>query len=696
MKTLYLDLETYSEVPLKNGTHVYADKAEILLFIYAIDDQPAKVWDWTAKEPMPYDLNEALDEVAADEREVVAHNSHFDRTILETLRTFIVDIRLWRDTMVKAQLHALPGGLERLSHIFRLGSDKAKDKEGKALIQLFCKPRPKNMKLRRATRETHPAEWEKFKEYGRLDVEAMRAIDRKLPNWNYEGFDRELWYLDQEINDRGFLVDVEFADRAVIAANRRQRELATEVQDRTQGDVDAATQRDAMLKHILEAFGVKLPDMQKSTLERRLEDPDLPDGVKDLIRIRLDACTTSVSKYTKLLLTVSPDGRLRNTLKFAGAGRTRRWAGQLFQPQNLMRPDMPFEEIEEGIAAVKADCADLLGYDVMRLLSNALRSAIIASPGNKLVVSDLSNIEGRDQAWLAGEEWKLQAFRDFDAGKSFDLYVQAYARAFNVDPQTVVDNKKHGDGMMRMIGKVMELALGYEGGVGAFVTFAANLGIDLEKLAEAAYPTIPADIKREAQKAWDWAVKKKRTMGLEQRVYVTCDALKRLWRQAHPEISSYWGELKDAAIKAIKNKGVRVRARKVVFVREKNWLRCILPSGASLCYPNPKVQDGKISYMGMNQYTRQWQRIYTYGGKLFENICQSVARDIMAWNMLYTIKPAGYTIVLTVHDEVVTEAPDEERFNEEHLSELLATNPPWAPDIPLASAGFQGKRYKKE
>jgi len=248
----------------------------------------------------------------------------------------------------------------------------------------------------------------------------------------------------------------------------------------------------------------------------------------------------------------------------------------------------------------------------------------------------------------------------------------------------------------RQVGKVMELMLQYEGGVGAFVTGAATYGVDLEALAEVARDTLPADVVYEATSFLEWTRKEKRpTFGLSDRAFITCDALKRLWRRAHPAITSLWPELKDASIQAIENPGNTITVRKFKLRRDGAWFRILLPSGRYLCYPSPQVKGGAITYVGNNQYTRKWCRLGTYGGKELENACQSFSGDILKANMP-AIKAAGYSIELTVHDEDVTEAPDSPEFNAEHLSKLVATVPVWAPGMPLAAAGFETYRYRKE
>ncbi|AJJ05849.1 DNA polymerase A family protein [Yersinia pseudotuberculosis] len=689
---LWLDLETYSETPIRNGTHAYAANAEIMLIAWAIDDGPVSVHEFTEPKNLPVPLYTALRD---GETLVYAHNSQFDRTVLRThLKSYkwpnvaARDVTRWRDTMVKALAHGLPGSLSDLCDILGVAQDKAKDKAGKALIQLFCKPRAKNSAIRRATKQTHPEEWKRFIDYAGLDIEAMREIDKKLPVWNYQSNELALWHFDQRINDRGVQMDTVLAEAAVSAVEIEQKRLAVRTQDLTDNEVQAATQRDVLLKHIVEAFGVTLPDMQASTIQRRVSDPDLPIELRELLAIRLQASTTSTSKYKTLLKGVSKDGRLRGTLQFCGASRTGRWAGRLFQPQNLPRPVLGQETIDTGIEALKAGCADLLFDNVMELISSALRGCIVAPEGKKLVVSDLSNIEGRALVWLSGEEWKLQAFRDYDAGTGHDLYMLAYARAFNISPDNV-------DKIQRQIGKVMELGLGFGGGVAAFLTFALVYGLDLDGLAKAALPNVPASIQREAQSWYKASVKQKRTYGLSEQVFIACDSLKRMWRNAHPKTVSFWYEIEDTVRRAIAAPRQTFTCRKLKIRRDGSWLRIQLPSGRAVCYPGIRIDEGKISYMGINSYSRKWQRLKTYGGKLTENVTQAAARDVMANNMPL-IETSGYEITLTVHDEVLTEAPDTEQFTSDKLSELLATNPEWALDLPLSAGGFEAYHYRKE
>jgi DNA polymerase len=430
--------------------------------------------------------------------------------------------------------------------------------------------------------------------------------------------------------------------------------------------------------------------MRSDTVERRLNDADLPDGVRALLHIRAAASTSSVSKFKRVIRSVSSDGYLRGGIQFCGAGRTGRDAHRLVQMGNMMRPTLNQEEIDSGIEAIKAGCADLITDNVMELCANTMRGVIIAPPGKKIVVSDLANIEGRVGAWLTDERWKLQAFRDYDAGTGPDLYVKAYAESFGV-PLASVDRKK------RQVGKVEELMLQYGGGVGAFLTGAATYGIDLDDLAETGWDAIPNRIRDEAENFWNWSTETGRsTYGLEKRTFMVCDSIKRLWREANPQIAAIWKKLENAASNAIGEPHTDFRVGLIVFRREGNWLRVKLPSGRDLSYPAPQVSaKGEISYMGLNRYSRKWQRIKTYGGMLFENLCQAIARDVLFYNMP-EVTEAGYRVAMRVHDEYITYAPDGTLYGPKHLSDLIATNKPWASGLPLAAAGFEGYRYRKD
>ena len=685
MKTLWADLETFSRRDIKNGPHQYAEDCYVLLFGYAIDDEPAKVWDLTVTETMPEDLRAALADPAVN---TVWHNgANFDVPVLRKAKNLHVNIPFERvdDCMVKAYSHGLPGSLGALSEIYGLGVDKAKDKDGRRLVLKFCKP---DFRGKIASRKTDPEDWARFVNYCRLDVEAMRVIYKKLPNWNWGPRDRAQFVIDQRINNRGALMDVELAHAAIDLSERLRLENAEKTRKLTGGEVEAATQRDALLKYILSEYNVKLPDLTRSTIERRLADENIPEPVKELLRVRLASTKTSTAKYKKLIACVNSDNRMRGCLQFRGATRTGRYAGRLMQLQNLPRPTLPQYVIDAGVEAIKGGWAEYL-TEPGELMSSCLRSCIMATPGKHLVVADLSNIEGRMLAWLAGETWKIQAFRDFDAGHGPDLYKATYGRTFGIRPEDVT---KH----QRQIGKVMELALGYQGGVGAFLTFAAAYSINLDELAKHVRENISYSYWGQAEGSYEWYKEKKLTHGLKRDTFIACEAVKLAWRDAHPAIQKFWASCDTAAIRAMN--GVPSQASKLWFDRKGAWLRMRLPSGRFICYPGAQLEDGRVgkgtfSYMGIDQYSRKWARIPTYSGKIVENATQAAAADILIGAMA-AIEQAGFEIVFSVHDEFITEAALDKDNSE--LERLMATPPSWAPDLPLAAAGFTSLRYKKD
>jgi len=642
MTTLWLDLETFSTVPITHGTHAYAEKAEVLLVAYAFDDEGVEVLDLTAGGDLD-NVQMLID--SADK--VVIHNSAFDRTILR-YQNVHAPVEKVHDTMVQAMAHSLPGSLGQLCEILGVPTDKAKDKAGKRLIHLFTKPLGQNRILDRATSATHPDEWSAFIEYARLDVEAMRDVYAKLPVWNLTAPERSLWLLDQRINDRGVAVDRDLATAALRAAQRAGRALAEEISILTGGAVANTTQRGKTLDH-LRSIGLETDDLKKGTVKALLTGTAISPQVRAMLEIRLQAAATSPAKYRTLLQATSSDGRLRGTLQFCGATRTGRWGGRLFQPQNLPRPTLKQSEIDLGIAAMKADAEDILFGNVMELCTSAVRGCLVAPEGKKLVIADLSNIEGRMLAFLAGEDWKLDAFRDFDKGIGPDLYKLAYAKSFGIKPEDVTKDQ-------RQLGKVQELALGYQGGLGAFSTMAALYGMEL-----------PED---------------------------TINALVTAWRKAHPRTKSLWYDCENAARNAIRDPDAMFEVGKLMFRMDDGWLRMVLPSGRSLCYPNAEISDGKIAYEGVNQYTRKWERLETYGGKLVENATQAASRDILVTGMMAAEK-AGYEVVLHVHDELICETPDSELFAVDKLAGIMATGPQWAVGLPLAAAGFECTRYRK-
>lgn len=481
MLDLWGDLESFSRNPLKDGVHKYAEAAEIMLWSWAEGDGQIFVWDlmnksvhwedelsglWESKPTSGAIPPELVMPLMNEETLVWFQNGGmFDFVILEVCKPGIakmIDKHRRRDTMVQAFCHSLPGALDKMGHALSLIENDRKGRRGKALIHLFCKPQGEDFVKKfgtdRASKQTHPKEWQEFIEYAGGDIVTMRAAHKKMPMWNYKGREIDLWNLDLTINARGFHIDQEHARAAIRNSDRAKAKLATRAQALTgynpeTGEGVASTQQRDKVKQILAMWGVDLPDLLADTIERRLSDPDLPDAAKELMQNRLQASMNSVAKYKTVLRAVCADGRIRGGAQFRGAARTGRWAHRLFQHGNTPRPTIGHVMVELLIEMLKTDDAELVWDDIMEVCRSAVRGVIVAAPGKKLVVSDLANIEGRVAAWAAGEGWKVAAFVAYDNGEGVDLYLVAYGAAFNIDPRLIDKNTMEGYAQ-RQIGKV--------------------------------------------------------------------------------------------------------------------------------------------------------------------------------------------------------------------------------------------------
>lgn len=757
---LFLDTETFSEVDLKKvGAYAYAEHptTEIMICTYAIDEGRVQTWDATESPTMPRELRKALRRASRKKAKIVMANGLlFDRLVIREKWGIDLPVSQIEDTMIMAFRHALPGSLDMQCQVLGVDAEHAKDKAGKALIKRFCKPTPKTYKIRRYTRETHPEEWAKFLRYAALDIIAMREVYWRIPDWGNTPKEDEILRIDQLINDRGFYVDVDLANAAIKAVQAHKEELKEEAWERFGGKL---TGNDFLpiLRDIAPAFTIH--NAQKSTLNDLLEDPDFPDEGKALIEMRLGASSTASTKYNPLVNGLSADGRRRGCLQYGGAKRTLRWAGKGFQPQNLARgeysddhegkikrregeSDVSFwvrsHMLTNGIKSLLRGTAHW-AYDISKLTASTVRGCIIPAKGKKFVVADYSNVEGRGLAWIAGEKTALMVFK---AGR--DIYCETAGKMFGLDPDYIKANRKD----LRQIGKACELGLGYGGGVAAFLQFAKNLGLDLYAMADVMKGTFPNHIWAAAKRGYEYArineakrppkpgkKDERPTYILPKNVWLTCDAIKRMWREAHPKTVAFWAELEDAVLCAIRNPGkaywaganVRPDGRKALkivrtkakhdptFDEERDdpnaagwWLKIELPSGRIMSYPGialsvtteidedtgKKRTSTRIKYQGENQTTRQWGFQYTYGGKLTENIVQALCRDILAWSMP-GVEAAGYEIVLSVHDELITEVPDTDDYTTEELCALMCDLPIWAKGFPLAAEGDIMYRYRK-
>lgn len=703
---LHLDIETFSTCDLKkSGLYKYAadPTTELLVVCYAFDDGPVSVWFpyavpesvsrplvaakhtvW-ARPRAPDDLLAALHDGA----EVAAHNAQFERVILNTLGEFRhglpeIKARQMICTAAKAAAHGLPRNLEDAASV--LGT-YPKMSAGRNNMLALSKPR--RGKDSRWTVENAPERFLELARYCIDDVEAERGIDRRLRD--LPANEQRVWWLDQAINDRGVQVDLATIAHAEALIEEYQCQLEARCREITGFK---PTQTDKLAAWVRSHGYPQLVDFQAASVELALKDPACPENIRTVLKLRSTYAMKAVSKYATMRRAAGADARLRGMLLYHGAG-TGRWSSQIVQLQNLFRPVIkdPNTAIEAFQLGDLEWIRSLYPVDPMKVFASSIRGMLVPAPGKDFLALDFAGIESRFNAWLFDEEWKLKVFRDYDAGTGPDSYKVSYARSFSVPVDSVTDTQ-------RQVGKVQELALGYEGGVNAYVTMVGTYRIDLAAMTEAVYPTLPEQALYEAHKAWEWAVSNRRTLDLPQKIYVTCDALKRLWRANHPHIVDGWRQLKDAAIAATEQPGKAfgLANRKVLFKKLDDWLFARLPSGRMLAYYKPEVQadsSGRkaLTYMGVDTETRRWQRVAAYGGRWCENFCQGGSRDLMV-NGMFQMERGGYPVVLTVHDELVTEI-DEGFGSLEEARALMCVLPDWAKGLPLAAAGWRGKRYRK-
>lgn len=697
-RRVWLDFETYNECPITVGTYKYAETVELTVLAYAFDDEPAKVLDLTLSQELPVDLREGLIRC----EEVWAHNSGFDSVVYRYgigVKKFgwpVLDNSKWMDTMVQAYEHGLPGSLDQLCGLFNVSQEMAKIKDGRRLVLLFCKPLGANRKLRRATRETHPEDWVKFLEYARTDVEAMRAVYKMIPKINYPWNNNEVkyWHNHKRIIDRGVRVDLDLVNGALEAIKKEQLRLKSRISNETEGEVKSATEVANLLKYISATYEIDLRDLTKSTVREKLLESDVPEEVRSLLEIRQDVGKASTAKYSALINAVSRDGRLRGILQFRGANRTGRYSGRVFQPHNLPSRGLPGEDvIEEAITATKKGVLHEYTDKVMNLCSYMLRGTLIPDAGKKFLVADWSNIEGRLVAWSAKETWKVEAFRDYDAGTGHDLYKLTYAKAFNKPVEEVTKSE-------RQLGKVLELACGYQGGVGAFITFATGYNVDLDSMAASLSGSLPEELVFEAERFYDCRLKEDPASGdygLSKETFIACDVLKRSWRRAHPNVVILWRDLEDCARAAINNPGHSYYTGNDRFMFEciKGFLFLALPSGRVVTYAGARIDSDKgIRYQGQHKITKKWCELSYYGGLALENCAQALSAQILDYSIDRT-ENSGLPVVLHVHDEITAEVGIDSGKSVEDLERAMTEPIPWLEGMPLKAEGFECLRYRK-
>ena len=642
---LGIDIETYSDVDLqKCGVYAYTDSPafEILLFAYAFDDEDVSIVDVAKGESLPERVMAALTD---DSIVKTAFNAAFERTCIARHYNLSLAPVGWQCTAVQSAMLALPASLDGVGEVLDIRQKKLK--EGKDLVRYFsmpCKPTKANGGRTRNMPEDEPEKWELFKSYCIRDVEAEREIRYKLRNYPIPEEEQLLYQMDQEINDRGILVDQTLVEHAVTC-DKEYRDQVTRRAYELSGLENPNSP--AQIKDWLAERGVQVDSLSKKAVAGLIKETD--GEVLEMLKLRLLMAKTSVKKYEAIKRSVCSDGRVHGLLQFYGANRTGRWAGKLVQVQNL--PQNHLEDLSLARDLVKAgdyETLDLLFDSVPGVLSELIRTAFIPKPGCRFIVADFSAIEARVLAWLSGENWRLETFKE-----GGDIYCASASKMFGVP---VV---KHGEnGHLRQKGKISELALGYGGSTGALTAMGAiDMGIPEEELPE----------------------------------------LVSQWRSANPHITKFWCDVDAASMKAVKEK-TTVACGNLTFSYRAGMLFITLPSGRRLAYVKPRLETNRfgraaITYEGVGE-SKKWMRIETYGAKLTENIVQATARDLLAQAML-RLRAAGYKIVMHVHDEAVCEVPEGESSVEE-ICRIMSEVPPWAAGLPLNADGYECAFYEKD
>lgn len=653
-----IDIETKSDKDIsKCGIYAYTDTPyfDILLFAYSIDRQPVQVIDTANGEEIPENILAALVDENVIKR---AFNVNFERVCLskylrknypQYFQSYSIDEdtvgdflnpESWHCSMIHARTLGLPSSLAEVGKV--LGIEQQKMTEGKTLIKFFCVPydtidgvpqfhNPKD----------YPDKWEIFKAYNKRDVEAELEIDRKLSRFPVPDFIWQEFYLDQEINDRGILVDMQLADKAICLDAEAKEELTTEMQRLTGVENPNSVYQ---LLGWLETQGYKSDSLGKTQVQELIKTAKEP--VKSVLQMRLQLSKSSVKKYTAMKNTACSDNRARGMFSFYGASRTGRWAGRNVQLQNLPQNHLPdLTEARELVKYSSFEDIQMLYDDVPDTLSQLIRTAFIPRQGMKFIVADFSAIEARVIAWLAGEEWRMKAFANGE-----DIYCASASKMFGVP---VV---KHGEnGHLRQKGKISELACGFGGSVGAMKA----MGADSLGLSDTELKQIVTD-----------------------------------WREASPHITELWWVVDRAVKKAIKGK-TATKTHGLLFSYEAGFLFIRLPSGRRLAYAKPYIGKNKfggesVTYMGINAQ-KKWDRLESYGPKFVENCVQGIARDLLMYSM-QTL--SQYFIVGHIHDEMIIECPKDTKLDE--TCQQMARTPDWAKGLLLRADGYECSFYKKD
>ncbi len=733
-RILFIDDESASACDLKrSGAEKYFEhpSTRVLMKCFAFDDEPVSGFYIVNGEPVG-DVAGA-ERVMRHERDggtVVAHHAAFEIAAQRRLHRDYP--KIWSEltldqsfcTMAMCRAMGLPGSLGEAAKALRLPVEK--DADGHKLMLKLCKPRkPRRGEDQNSLLWDHhtPEAMARLLEYCKRDIEPERAIWNLLPKLSER--ERAYWILDRKINDRGIRVDLPGVIAAANACDVAKEELNAELSEMTGGEIPTASSVAKIMAYFAKYSDIQLPDTRKATIEAKLKIAAPESTTHRILEIRQEASKSSTAKLDAAIAGACADGRLRGLIEYHGAG-TGRAAGRRFQPQNMMRPPKGFnvndalETIDwlkmgpAGAEVVKAQYGS-----VISAVAYAMRSFLIAAPGKVFVAADYSNIEGRVLAWLAGEEWKLKAFREFDAGTGHDLYKLAYSKAFGVPPEAV-------DDVMRQIGKVMELALGYQGAHGAFISMLKNYGIDLELIARVVKAATPPNVWADAiDFYWRGAQESAEEIIAARRVYTQLDPLdnepdffdvmrevargKRYdleaeqwaairiivdgWRSAHPNVTGLWRGIEAGAIEAVEIPGRVVTVGRLAYCKTGDFLMCRLPSGRKMAYPYARMEmvrskwdderlDKKLVFEGVDGKTKRWGKEYFYGGMGAEQATQAAARDLLV-DSQFRLEAADLPIVLHIHDENVCEVVNRTGVAD-LVGRLMIASEPWATGLPVA------------
>lgn len=653
MDYCFADFETRSAIDIKKcGAFRYIEDEsfDVLLLAYAFDDRPVRVVDFASGETWPEEFLQALRDPDVTK---VAHNAIFERTVIDKLLGYTPPEE-WLDTMHLAAQCGLPLSLDAAGKALGLPEDQAKMREGKALIRYFCQPcKPSKTNGGRTWNlpEHAPEKWYTFNVYCKRDVEVERTIFHTLEHWMPSLEERRFWCLDARINERGVRIDRKMAQFAVAMDQRSKEELTAKAVALT--GLENPKSVSQVKTWLADQEGKEFPSLNKKVVADVVASLT-SDASREFMALRSELSKSSTAKYEAMLRSACADDHVRGTFQFYGANRTGRFAGRLVQYQNL--PQNHMEDLDEARQLVRGGHYTALKalYDgVSQPLSELIRTALIPEPGHQFLVADFSAIEARVIAWMAGERWRLDAFRE-----GADIYCASASQAFHVP---VV---KHGiNGHLRQKGKIMELACGYGGGIGAMKASGADkLGMTEAEMQE------------------------------------TVD----LWRESSPRICEFWRSLEKAAIRSVARHAHTVsEIGGIAFDLEQGVLWMTLPSGRRIAYWGAKYEESRrnagrkvLSYRGQNQQTKKWERIETWGGKLVENCVQATARDCLR-EAMFALDAAGFDIRATVHDEVIVTEPLGGRSVEE-MAALMGGPIPWAPGLPLRADGYACPYYQKD